>query len=130
LLEKFRKALLGYRVVDVLIGHLKELPGKQRTHKPDRATLEARLRESLPEHGADVLEIVDQPQQDVFSNILPVDHLRFFALIQAPATLSVSWRMLLLLDSMCLPVHDWKPLARHRSNWSLSTGSGGRAGYL
>ena len=76
---------LGYRVVDILVEHFQELPGKPVTRKADRPTLEARLREALPEHGANALEVLDQLQRDVFSNIMHTDHPRFFAFVPSPS---------------------------------------------
>ena len=76
---------LGYRVVDILVEHFQELPGKPVTRKADRPALEARLREALPEHGANALEVLDQLQRDVFSNIMHTDHPRFFAFVPSPS---------------------------------------------
>jgi glutamate/tyrosine decarboxylase-like PLP-dependent enzyme len=76
---------LGYRVVDILVEHFQELPGKPVTRKADRPTLEAQLREALPEHGANALEVLDQLQRDVFSNIMHTDHPRFFAFVPSPS---------------------------------------------
>jgi aromatic-L-amino-acid decarboxylase len=75
---------LGYRVVDILVDHLTALPGKPVTRKADRAGLEARLREPLPECGAAPLAVLDQVEQDVFDNIMHLDHPRFFAFVPSP----------------------------------------------
>ena len=76
---------LGHRVVDVLVEHFEKLPDKPVTRKANRATLEARLRVPIPEHGADALEILDQLQRDVFNHIMHVDHPRFFAFVPGPS---------------------------------------------
>jgi glutamate/tyrosine decarboxylase-like PLP-dependent enzyme len=76
---------LGYRVIDVLVEHFAELPGAPVTRKTDRATLEARLREPLPEHGMEALEVLDHLQQHIFSNIMHLDHPRFFAFVPSPS---------------------------------------------
>ena len=76
---------LGYRVVDMLIEHFETLPAKPVTRRADRATLEMRLRESLPEHGANASEVLGQLQRDVFDNIMHVDHPRFFAFVPSPS---------------------------------------------
>ncbi len=76
---------LGYRVINMLVEHFEELPGKPVTRKADRATLEARLREAPPENGTNALEILDQLQRDVFSNIMHLDHPRFFAFVPGPS---------------------------------------------
>ena len=75
---------LGYRVVDILVEHLAELPDKPVTRKAGRAGLEARLREPLPEHGADALAVLDQVERDVLDNIMHLDHPRFFAFVPSP----------------------------------------------
>jgi aromatic-L-amino-acid decarboxylase len=76
---------LGYRVVDMLVEHFEELPEKPVTRKADRPTLETRLREALPEHGSNALEVLDQLRWDVFSNIMHTDHPRFFAFVPSPS---------------------------------------------
>jgi aromatic-L-amino-acid decarboxylase len=76
---------LGYQVIDVLVEHFEGLPGKPVTRKADRPTLKARLREALPEHGSNALEVLDQLQRDVFSNIMHLDHPRFFAFVPSPS---------------------------------------------
>ena len=76
---------LGYRVVDVLVEHFEKLPDKPVTRKANRATLEARLREPLPEHGAHVSDVLDQLQRDIFNHIMHVDHPRFFAFVPGPS---------------------------------------------
>jgi glutamate/tyrosine decarboxylase-like PLP-dependent enzyme len=76
---------LGYRVVDIVVDHFAQLPEKPVTRKADRATLEARLREPLPEQGTSTQEILDQLERDVFGNIMHVDHPRFFAFVPGPS---------------------------------------------
>jgi aromatic-L-amino-acid decarboxylase len=76
---------LGYRVVDILVEHFQGLSEQPATRKADRPTLEARLREALPEHGSNALEVLDQLQRDVFSNIMHTDHPRFFAFVPSPS---------------------------------------------
>ena len=76
---------LGYHVIDMLVEHFEELPGKLVTRKADRPTLETQLREALPEHGSNALEVLDQLRRDVFSNIMHTDHPRFFAFVPSPS---------------------------------------------
>ena len=76
---------LGYRVIDMLVEHFQELPGKPVTRKADRPTLETRLREVPPEHGSNALVVLDQLRRDVFSNIMHTDHPRFFAFVPSPS---------------------------------------------
>jgi hypothetical protein len=51
---------LGYRVIDMLVEHFETLPEKPVTRKADRVSMEARLREELPEGGMDPLMLLDQ----------------------------------------------------------------------
>ncbi|TEU16247.1 MAG: aminotransferase class V-fold PLP-dependent enzyme [Anaerolineales bacterium] len=76
---------LGYRVIDMLVEHFEELPEKPVTRKANRPTLETRLREAIPEHGSNALEVLDQLRQNVFSNIMHTDHPRFFAFVPSPS---------------------------------------------
>jgi aromatic-L-amino-acid decarboxylase len=76
---------LGYRVIDTLVEHFQKLPEKPVTRRADRPTLETRLREAIPEHGSNALEVLDRLQRDVFSNIMHTDHPRFFAFVPSPS---------------------------------------------
>jgi len=76
---------LGYRVIDMLVEHFETLPEKPVTRKADRASLEGRLRETLPEQGTDPLAVLDQVERDVFENIMHLDHPRFFAFVPSPS---------------------------------------------
>ena len=76
---------LGHQVVDILIDHFEHLQDKPVTRKTDRPTLEKQLREPLPEQGTDAGDILQQLQQHVFSNIMHLDHPRFFAFVPSPS---------------------------------------------
>ncbi len=76
---------LGYRVIDMLVEHFETLPEKRVTRKTDRASMEARLREELPDQGTDPLVVLDQVGRDVFENIMHLDHPRFFAFVPSPS---------------------------------------------
>ncbi len=75
---------LGYRVVDILVEHFERLPNEPLTRRADRPTLEKLLREPLPEQGTPVETVLQQVQQDVFSNFLSVSHPRFFSFVPNP----------------------------------------------
>jgi aromatic-L-amino-acid decarboxylase len=75
---------LGYQVVDMIIDHLEHVEETSLAHKADRATLEEQLREPLPEQGQDIAHVLEQVQQDVFANVMPLAHPRFFAFIPSP----------------------------------------------
>lgn len=72
---------LGYRVVDMLIDHRAGLADKPVGRKAGRATLEALLREPVPERPGDPAALLDRLERDVFPNMLHVDHPRFFAFV-------------------------------------------------
>jgi len=76
---------LGYRVVDILVEHFEQLRDKPVTCKSDRPTLEKQLREALPEQGTDTAKVLKQLEQVVFSNIMHLDHPRFFAFVPSPS---------------------------------------------
>src|SRR5437870_10384805 len=76
---------LGYRIVDTLVEHFTTLKDKEPTHTGDRAALERALREPLPEQASDPFAVLDQLQRHVFTNMLHVDHPRFFAFVPGPS---------------------------------------------
>jgi aromatic-L-amino-acid decarboxylase len=76
---------LGYRIVDTLVEHFTTLKDKEPTHTGDRAALERALREPLPEQGSDPSAVLEQLQRHVFTNMLHVDHPRFFAFVPGPS---------------------------------------------
>jgi len=76
---------LGYRVVDQLVEHFSILADKPVMGVTSRVELEARLREPLPEHPADINALLDQLQRDVWANIGHTQHPRFFAFIPSPS---------------------------------------------
>jgi glutamate/tyrosine decarboxylase-like PLP-dependent enzyme len=76
---------LGYGVVDQLVEHFEGLADKSVTRRAGRAEMEARLREALPENGSDVGKVLAQLEQDVFSQIMHLDHPRFFAFVPSPS---------------------------------------------
>ncbi len=76
---------LGYRVIDTLVEHFEELPDKPVTRRAERTDLEERLREVLPEHGSDAVEVLQRARQEVFANMMHVDHPRFFGFIPGPS---------------------------------------------
>jgi len=84
-LTREEKRTLGYRVIDMLVEHFEQLPGKPVAHGSDRASLEATLREPLPEQGARPLDVLAQLERDVFGAIAHVDHPRFFAFVPGPS---------------------------------------------
>ena len=76
---------LGYRVVDSLVAHYGSLREKPVSQIKSRETLEAILDEPPPEQGTSPLELVEQLERDVFSNIMLTNHPRFFAFVPGPS---------------------------------------------
>lgn len=76
---------LGYRVVDMIVDHLTELPTKSATRQKTRAELESIFREKIPEQGQDPMALLDQVEEDIFGNIMHIDHPRFFAFVPGPS---------------------------------------------
>lgn len=87
LLELSREQMraLGYRVIDQIVDHFASLPEKPVTRMASRSDLEERLREPLPELGTDVNQVLDQLQRDVWSNMMHLDHPRFFGFVPSPS---------------------------------------------
>lgn len=75
---------LGYQVVDILIEHFDTLQNKPVTRKMKRSILDQQLYEPLPEKGTSTQVVLQQLQQDVFCNIMHLDHPRFFAYVPSP----------------------------------------------
>src|SRR5262247_2992521 len=75
---------LGYRIIDQIVEHCESLPELPALRLSSRKTLEARLREPIPEDPTGVDSLLDQIQRDVLSSIAHVTHPRFFAFIPEP----------------------------------------------
>lgn len=80
--EEMRR--LGHAVVDMLVDHFAHLGERPVGRKGDRAALEASLGGAIPEEPGDPVALLDRLQRDVFSNMLHVDHPRFFAFVPGP----------------------------------------------
>ena len=76
---------LGYHVIDMLVEHFEQVREQPVTRKASRPTLEARLREPVPEQGSDINRVLEQTQRDVLDNIMHLDHPRFFAFVPGPS---------------------------------------------
>ncbi|HKF36082.1 MAG TPA: pyridoxal-dependent decarboxylase, partial [Ktedonobacteraceae bacterium] len=84
-LSRAEMRTLGYQVIDLLIEHIDQLREQPVTRKSDRPVLEKRLREALPEQGTDAAQVLEQVERDVLSNIMYLDHPRFFAFVPSPS---------------------------------------------
>lgn len=75
---------LGYAVIDLIVDHLLALPGKPASRTASRQELESHLRERIPMQGMDPLEVLGRVESQVLSNIMHMDHPRYFAFIPGP----------------------------------------------
>ena len=74
----------GYRVVDMLVAHFDDFPEKPVTERTDRSPRE-QLHEAVPEKGMSPDDVLVQVEQDVFANMMHVDHPRFLAFVSSPS---------------------------------------------
>lgn len=76
---------LGYRVVDLISGHLSGLNEKIVGAKGDPAVLRPMFREAPPREAVDADAILARLERDVLPYIMNVCHPRFFAFVPGPA---------------------------------------------
>jgi len=74
----------GYEVIDSIIKHISELHQQPVTTTASRFELEQRLREPIPEQGADPHQVLEQVLTKILPNIAHTDHPRFFAYVPSP----------------------------------------------
>jgi aromatic-L-amino-acid/L-tryptophan decarboxylase len=75
---------LGYRAVDLVVGHLETLATRPVGGPTGRSELEARLREPLPRRGSAWATVLRQAEDDVLAHVRHLDHPRFFAQVPGP----------------------------------------------
>jgi glutamate/tyrosine decarboxylase-like PLP-dependent enzyme len=75
---------LGQRVVDMLLEHWQSLPSKPVTRWAEPATMRQAFHEPLPEQGTDPFQLLDMLETSLFTQIMHVDHPRFFAFVPSP----------------------------------------------
>ena len=76
---------LGYRVVDMIIGHMTTLPQKTATGFASRDTLESVLGEPPPVEGSHYREVLDLLEKEVFPRAMWSTHPRHFAWVPGPS---------------------------------------------
>ena len=64
---------LGYRVIDMLVEHFDRLPSKHVTTVASRRALEEKLREPIPESGADIDAVLERVKRDILGNMMHLD---------------------------------------------------------
>jgi len=75
---------LGRQVVDLLVDHFAGIHHEPVGRKVDCAELQALLGERIPEEPSDARELFGQLKEQLFTNMLHVDHPRFFAFVPSP----------------------------------------------
>lgn len=76
---------VGYQVVDMLVEHMANVREKPVTRNKDRATLARMLHEPPPSDGQDPDTILRTLRDSVFTNVMHLDHPRFFAFAPGPS---------------------------------------------
>ena len=74
----------GYRVVDLLVEHFSGMRNGPTGVKAEPATIRPQLAGAPSQAPTDPHELLARLERDVFSNILHVDHPRFFAFVPGP----------------------------------------------
>ena len=83
-LSKEEMRALGYGVVDLLVDHFAAIHEAHVGTKGSRSELEQLLREDIPEHPTSAQEVFRPLKEQLFTNMLHVDHPRFFAFVPSP----------------------------------------------
>ena len=76
---------LGYQVINILVDHFDTLREKAVTCKASKPNLDKMFLRPFPDTGADPVQVLHWLQQELFKNIMHVDHPRFFAFIPSPS---------------------------------------------
>jgi glutamate/tyrosine decarboxylase-like PLP-dependent enzyme len=76
---------LGYRVVDLIVDHFASEHDRPVGRVAERETLDALLREPMPEAGRPAEEVLERVRRDVLPFMLHVDHQRFFGFVPGPS---------------------------------------------
>ena len=76
---------LGYRVIDMLVEHTRDLRQKPVTQSRDKATLTSLFGEPPPEVGEDLDALLKTANEGIFGNVMYVNHPRFFAFAPGPS---------------------------------------------
>lgn len=83
-LSKKQMQTVGYTVIDTIIEHLEGMENLKIHAQKSPQYLSEKLGDPIPEEGQDPLKLIQQAKQDIFGNILHVDHPRFYAFIPSP----------------------------------------------
>jgi len=75
---------LGYRVIDLLVEHFTSVREKPVSRMASRAEMESLFREPLPLDGIGHDAVMEKIARDVVTNIMHLDHPRFFGFVSGP----------------------------------------------
>ena len=75
---------LGYKVVDTLVEHFVTLEDKPVTRTANRAAMDHEFQKGFPQKGGSVDEVLTEVRERIFTNIMHLDHPRFFAFVPSP----------------------------------------------
>lgn len=76
---------LGYKVVDTIVEHFLTLEGKPVTRTANRAAMEHEFQRDFPQKAGSFDEVLAEVKERVFTNIMHLDHQRFFAFVPGPS---------------------------------------------
>jgi len=83
-LSKKEMQRIGYKVIDTLVEHFEQVESIKIHSQKSPQYLNEKLGGPIPKKGQNPFLLIDQAKQDVFANILHVDHPRFYAFIPSP----------------------------------------------
>ena len=83
-LSKKEMQRIGYKVIDTIVEHLSQVEHLKVHAQKSPQYLNKKLGGDIPNKGLNPLSLIDQAKQEVFANILHVDHPRFYAFIPSP----------------------------------------------
>ena len=83
-LSKRKMRRIGYKVIDTIVEHLTDMEDLKIHAQKSPQYLNEKLGGTIPNKGQNPLHLIDQAKQEVFANILHVDHPRFYAFIPSP----------------------------------------------
>jgi len=83
-LSKKEMQQIGYKVIDTLVEHFEQVENIKVHAQKSPSYLNEKLGGPIPNKGQNPLHLIDQAKEEVFTNILHVDHPRFYAFIPSP----------------------------------------------
>ena len=116
-LEPDEMRRLGYQVIDMLVDHFTTLPDKPVTRKGTRTQMESVFSEPMPDLPMDGDELLDLVNREVFTNVMHLDHPRFFAFVPGSNNYISVLADALVSGFNVFPALGWSRPAQRRSKW-------------